>query len=209
MLFENALFRIREAISWRRLDSGVVGHILTQVDAKAIRPQYTDLWWLYRAVREHAPHVIWEFGAGWSTAFLAQAVADNGFGRVISMDADERWAEHARRLVPPWLQAEIRFAPAAKVEVRGEPAWRHSNRPDDALPQFIYIDGPAGSGECPGFADLVDIEDQLEPGCLVVIDGRPKTSAMLRRTLRRDWRYWEERGPLGVKPIQRKLQLVR
>lgn len=207
-LLRSALFYFAEALAWRRLDKRVLAHVSEHVDPLAIRPQYGDLWRLYSAVRKRRPRVVWEFGAGWSTSFLAQALADNGFGQLYSMDADEGWARHAQTMLPPWLTADVRYAPVTLVDVRGECGWRHANRPDEALPDLIYLDGPSGMKECTGCADIPDIEERLQPGCRIIIDGRTETTAMLRRTLRRNWKSWEELGPLGTKPIQRMFELV-
>lgn len=207
-LLRSALFYLAEALAWRRLDKRVLAHLQQRVSPTAISPCYWDLWRLYRAVRRRRPRVVWEFGAGWSTWFLAQGLADNGSGRLYSMDADQSWANHAQSLRPPWLKAEIRFAPVTLVDVRGERGWRHSNRPEDTMPDLIYLDGPSGMEECKGCADIPDIENRLEPGCLVIIDGRSGTTAMLRRTLRRRWNSWEEHSPLVSKSVVRMFELV-
>ena len=78
----------------------------------------------------------------------------------------------------------------------GTCAFKYAWRPEP-LPQFIYLDGPAGAKECPGNVDLLEIEERLAPGCLIVVDGRDTTAAFLRAKFRRRWRSWDDPGPLG------------
>jgi hypothetical protein len=181
-----------------QVSARVLDHAGERAAANAIPPQYVDLLRLTRFVRDRKPSVVWEFGSGWSTQYLAQALADNGAGKLYSLDADELWSSNAQAMLPPWLQAfaELRYVPCTQTQVAGVCSWKYVWRPE-AMPQLIYVDGPAGVKECPGNADLVEIEERLAPGCLIVIDGRRKTAEFLRTQFRRNWRFREDRGPLG------------
>jgi hypothetical protein len=181
-----------------QVNGRVLAHAGTRAGPKAYPPQFIDLVRLVRFVRERRPSVLWELGSGWSTQFLAQALADNGSGHMYSMDAAAEWAANARSMLPPWLEpwVEIHHSAVSKREVGGTCAVKYAWRPE-AMPQFIYVDGPAGAKECPGHADLLDIEPQLAPGCFIVIDGRATTAEFLRTHFRREWRYWHDPGPLG------------
>ncbi len=192
------LHAVFQAYYRRGVDARVLSYAGARTEAKAYPPQFIDLVRLTRFVSERKPAVLWEFGSGWSTQFLAQAVADNGAGRLYSMEAAETWTAHTRAMLPPWLEpwVEIHYAPADRVDRGGACAWKYRYRPD-AIPQFVYVDGPAGAKECPGNADLLEIEDRLAPGCLIVIDGRGSTVDFLRTKFRRPWRYWKDMGPFG------------
>ncbi len=200
---------VRSGIAWtmqapmqayygRKVDARVLEHARAHADVRAYTPEYYDLFRLVRFVRERKPQVLWEFGSGWSTCFLGQAVADNQTGILYSMEADADWCRNTRSMLSPDVQAwvELRHVVPERVTVGGECASKYPWRPP-AVPQFIYVDGPAGAGKCPGNADILEIEEQLEPGCLIVLDSRQKTTEFLRRTLRRKWRSWEEMGPMG------------
>ncbi len=60
--------------------------------ADAKPPVWSDLWAIYRQVRERRPKVLLEFGSGCSTIIYAQALADNAAegapGFLHSLDAD-------------------------------------------------------------------------------------------------------------------------
>lgn len=181
-----------------QVNGRVLEHAGRYAGVKAYPPQFIDLVRLTRFVHARKPTVVWELGAGWSTQFLAQALADNDHGRLYSMDAAAEWASHAQAMLPPWLGSwvEIHHSPVSKQDVGGTCAVKYAWRPEP-MPQFIYLDGPAGAKECPGHADLIEIEEQLAPGCFIVIDGRGTTAEFLRRNFRREWRYWQDPGPLG------------
>lgn len=200
---------VRSGIAWavqapmqayygRKVDRRVLEHARTRADVRAYTPEYYDLFRLVRFVRERKPRVVWEFGSGWSTCFLAQAVADNQSGILYSMEADADWCRNTQSMLSPDVQpwVELRHVVPERVALPAGCASKYTWRPP-ALPQLIYVDGPAGAGQCPGNADILEIEEQLEPGCLIVLDSRQKTAEFLHRALRRPWRSWEEMGPLG------------
>ena len=64
---------------------------------------------------------------------------------------------------------------------------------------FIYIDGP-GIHELPNFnylysinpvhIDLLEIEFNLNPGTIVMIDGLPATERFFKKKLLRNWKYY-------------------
>lgn len=64
---------------------------------------------------------------------------------------------------------------------------------------FIYIDGP-GIQDLPGFKytksinpvhiDLLEIEFNLNPGTIVVVDGLPATISFFKKKLLRNWKYY-------------------
>jgi hypothetical protein len=176
----------------------VLAYAAQRAAVKAYPPQFVDQYRLTRFIRERRPRVVWEYGSGWSTQFLAQAIVDQGGGTLYSMEADEFWAKNTQAMMPPWLQScvDVRYVPCERVQVAGLCAWKYTWRPE-ALPQFIYLDGPAHAQECPGNADLVEIEQHLERGCLIVIDGRKATADFLRNNFRRRWKYSQDPGPFG------------
>jgi hypothetical protein len=181
-----------------KVSSKVLEYAAQRAAVKAYAPQFVDQYRLTRFIRERRPRIVWEYGSGWSTQFLAQAIVDNGDGMLYSMEADEFWAKNSQAMMPPWLQSrvELRFVPCDKVEVAGVCSWKYAWRPE-TMPQFIYLDGPANVRDCPGSADLVEIEHQLEQGCLIVVDGRQRTVNFLRNNFRRRWKYSQDPGPFG------------
>jgi len=112
--------QVSRIIPW--LLRGWAGHQLRQHGAldvlltfHAARPSganfadLTDLWFLYRMIRQRKPRTLLEFGSGCSTVILAQALwnnqchsADRG-GYLYSIDADPYWADATAKAMPAHL----------------------------------------------------------------------------------------------------------
>ncbi len=114
-----------------------------------------DLWFLYAQVRKRKPISILEFGSGFSTSVLAEAVSRNGKGVVISIEALEQWAKvtnaalRANNLVQV---AQVLHIPAIPTESHGRQAWHHESLPT-IEPDFVYLDGPPLDAERPFSVD--------------------------------------------------------
>src|SRR4051812_28329173 len=99
-----------------KVSSKVLEYSAQRAALTAYPPQFADQYRLTVFIRERRPRVVWEYGSGWSTQFLAQALADNGDGMLYSMEADEFWAKNSQAMLPPWLQprVKLRFVPCEK-----------------------------------------------------------------------------------------------
>lgn len=177
--------------------------LLENRPTSAYAPYYEDLWLLYRLIRERQPRCVLEFGAGCSTVVMAQALHDNGAGRLYSVDAVEYWAQVTWDLMPKHLQAITTSSATDMVaaDFNGQRAMRHANVPD-VSPDFIFLDGPdfqdfgrlsAISAAC----DPVDLESRFAPGFCMVVDGRVENVAFLRKHLKRRYElshHWPQEG---------------
>lgn len=163
------------------IESAGYTHLRRQIDPAADAQDPADLWHVYSTVRRNRPERCLEFGSGQTTLFTAQALADNGEGQLYTLDADARWLEHTKAMMPVELHPYVTFihAPVAVVEDYGIPTWRYSNIPD-GLFDFIVVDGPAGTDECAMSCDLVDIADRLAPHAEGMIDHRWRTAMLAR-----------------------------
>lgn len=142
--------------------------VFDNLDVEAIRPEWEDLWILYQLVRKQKPKLILEYGSGCSTTILARAQADGGSGRLISIEASQRWAAHTEANLPEKLKAntEIRLVePQTRVVgstsfarlKRQNGHWYGYDKPQarigvmtiahpqlyDLNPDFVYLDGPS------------------------------------------------------------------
>jgi SAM-dependent methyltransferase len=153
---------------------------------------YADLWFLYRLVRRRRPSTILELGSGFSTAAFAAALAANDRGHLYSVDPHAEWLAHAACLVPPAVRDRVTFihGPVTDEARRGYQGCVHANLPTGGL-DFLYVDSPPLESYAgrPLWAqvsfDALDLEPHFNPGCVMVVDGRTKTVAMLRALLRR------------------------
>ena len=196
--------RGRQALSrWRLTKAGALRHfdeIAGRRPDGAFGPEYGALEILYRAVRTIKPSVVMEFGSGWSTYILAQAIADNRRvqsqpdGKLYSIDADEKWATVTREGLPQDFVefCEVTYSPLLEVEFDGVKGFRHGLVPKIA-PEFVFLDGPAFTSERRVAVDVLDIEAAADAPFHILIDKRHPNAEFLRTRLRFRYRYRRER----------------
>ena len=188
-------------------------------DGPALPPQMPDLQRLYDLIIEHRSTTVLEFGCGYSTYIIAQALKENrewfdgleekpevrnshlfeGF----AVDTNESWIEECRLNIDG---ITFHHSPCMVAS----PYWNvglchvYASLPD-VVPDFIYLDGPdpdqvntgasglTFTGKTPIAADILFMEPILLPGTVVLIDGRTNNARFLRRNLKRLWSFMEDR----------------
>ena len=125
----------------------------------AIPPDVDDLVRLHKTIRKRKCFTVLEFGVGYSTVVIADALKKNEedwnklsektklknrfIFRLFSVDASRKWIEHTEILLPNNLIERVIFH-YSEVEVGtfcGQLCHYYKNLPD-IVPDFIYIDGP-------------------------------------------------------------------
>ncbi|MBN3040147.1 MAG: class I SAM-dependent methyltransferase [Candidatus Omnitrophica bacterium] len=131
-----------------------------------------------------------EFGSGCSTLILAQALKDNKKGFLYSLEVSQHWREVTLESLPDELKAycTVIHAPAVEIEYEGVLAFRHSNVPDVA-PEFLYLDSPTLTQARRVAVDPLDLEERLEPGFFMVVDGRPANVIFLNKHLQKKYKF--------------------
>ena len=162
-----------------------------------------------------------EIGSGFSTVFIADAkyILKKYFGKVknircekqfhiYSIGEDKHFLNVTKKRVPKILSSHISLI-KNKVEAinyQGRFALRHQSLPNIS-PDLIYIDGPSqystkksfmgfnynNISRVPMSADMLFFEFFLEPGTLIVIDGRGANAEFLRNFLKRKWKYFYDK----------------
>lgn len=165
----------------------------------AFRPDYSDLLFLYDLVRKQKPSLVYEFGSGCSTVIIAQALRDNASatgskGKIVSLEADERWADVTDKSFPAYLRehCEILFTPLRVQRFGEDSLYIHEACPKD-VPDMVYVDGPALFDPVVGAGDVLLFEEKLRPGFTMIVDGRPKNVAAILRHTRRNFRVTNRR----------------
>ena len=194
-------------------------------EEKPFEPEYNDLCRLHWMALSRKVISALEFGSGYSTAILADAMrtlskhfgewakrsirSDNPF-HVYAVEEEQHFLEITRSRLGAKLQA---FATVSRSSVD---VLIHDNRIASVYsklpnisPDFIYLDGPsqfATAQEINGFsfnskarmpmsADILRVEFFLEPGTLILVDGRTANARFLKSYLRRNWVYLHD--PIG------------
>lgn len=122
-------------------------------------PQVADLVRLHRLVRERMAQTVLEFGVGFSTVILADALAKNEADylalpdppklrngqafKLFSLDASEHWIERTRARLPAELAGRVRFSHSRVVAgtFNGRLCHYYEKLPN-VVADFIYLDGP-------------------------------------------------------------------
>jgi hypothetical protein len=194
-------------------------------EEKPFEPEYDDLCRLHWIALSRKVINALEFGSGYSTAILADAMrtlkkyfgvwaknsirCENPF-HVYAIEEEQRFLEITQSRIGSKLQT---FATVSRSSVD---ILTHDNRIASVYsklpnisPDFIYLDGPsqfATTQEINGFsfnskarmpmsADILRVEFFLEPGTLILVDGRTANARFLKSYLRRNWAYLHD--PIG------------
>lgn len=122
-------------------------------------PQLADLVRLHKIIRQRKSFTILEFGTGYSTVIMADALQKNQeewdklprkpeirnhfMFQLFSVDASQSWIEHVKSIFPSHLINRVHFQ-RSEVEIgtfNGQLCHYYKNLPD-IVPDFIYLDGP-------------------------------------------------------------------
>lgn len=182
-----------------------------------LKPDYCDLARLHWLATQRRAINILELGGGFSSLIFADALQKNlnsleielqSVSRaskpfvLFSVDESEACVKHTRALIPENIREHSNIS-SSKVLVKehlGRICTVYEKLPN-MLPDLIYIDGPsqfACDGNIRGVTftlpermplsgDIFLIEYLLEPGCLIVCDGRTNNYQFLKKFLSRNW----------------------
>ena len=122
-------------------------------------PQLADLVRLHKIIRQRRSFTILEFGLGYSTIIMADALRKNQedwnklpqkpeirnrfMFQLFSVDASQSWIGSTKLMFPNHLIGRIHFQ-HSEIEVgtfNGQLCHYYKNLPD-IIPDFIYLDGP-------------------------------------------------------------------
>jgi hypothetical protein len=124
-----------------------------------IKPKYRDLARLHKIVMQRKVFSAVEFGVGFSTIVIADALQKNRHAwellrdkpsiryadpfKLYSVDAGKAWIEATKRMLPAYLKEQVHFhiSEVKAGEYCGKYCHYYDNLPD-VVPDFLYIDGP-------------------------------------------------------------------
>lgn len=124
-----------------------------------LRPDYRDLARLHDAAVRRKAFTILEFGVGWSTVVLADAlminqqrwnqlpkrpdVRNRDKFKIFSVDTSRQWIDVVKGLIPPQLKpyTNVSHSEAEAGLFNGRMCHFFKTIPD-VVPDFIYLDGP-------------------------------------------------------------------
>ena len=187
-----------------------------------LKPNLNDLARLHWLASRKSVVNILEFGSGFSTTTFAHALSLNtaqgnanlaAFSRasepmkIFSVDESSSYQSIVRKSTPTSILKNIKWS-VSTVDIglhEGRICTFYKKVPD-VMPDIIYLDGPsqnatrktiAGIGltkpeRMPIAADILRIEYLMEPGALIIVDGRTTNARFLADFLKRNWRIYRD-----------------
>lgn len=170
-----------------------------------MKPHPFDLAYLHQTVRRMKPYTVLEFGSGFSTLFMADALERNGQGKIVSVESNQRWLDNTAAKIPAALlpRVDLRLGIPETQIIKGQLAAVYRELPN-VHPDLIYLDGPdpldvQGTQHGLGFtidgganrtiisADCLYYESSMSPGSRIIVDGRYNNVCFLQANLVRSW----------------------
>ena len=182
-------------------------------------PELDDLARLHYIATTRKVITILEFGVGFSTIILADALYKNKqkYNEYVSknlrcsnpfeihcVDANEHFLKISKERIPRHLKEFVHFHYSEVVmgKFNDRTCTYYKNLPN-IRPDLIYLDAPdlfAPTGSINGIttnhadrmpmsADILTIEHFMEPGTFILIDGRTANARFLKSNFQRNWTY--------------------
>lgn len=176
-----------------------------------ISAKYNDLIRIHKLILKMKPKDILEFGVGWSTIVMLDAIKKlGGTSKLYSIDASKEWIKKTEKLIPEELKQFIIFHQSNVhiTTINGQLCSVYDSLPD-IVPDFIYLDGPDPKdvkGDINGLSfkcdkrtvisgDVILMESTLLPNSFILVDGRTNNARFLKRMLLRNWNVnWDAEG---------------
>lgn len=193
-------------------------------ESTAIPPQYADLARLHFLIRSRKVFKIMEFGLGYSTIVMADALRKNHEDweslpekpsisgpadfQLHCVDTSEYWIGNTKKKIPDELKKYVTFHFSnVQIGTFQDRVCHYYDTLPDISPDFIYLDGPdpsAVQGSLSGITfsenrivvagDLLRIEPILFPGTLILVDGRSANVRFLSSHFYRNWEITSDKN---------------
>lgn len=146
-----------DALAYLRQEG--IFEILSTQGSDRIPPNYSDLARLHKAVRTRKVFTVLEFGLGFSTIVMADALLKNRKDwdalrgkpkmrnstpfQLHSVDTSKAWIERTQAMIPEYLKSAVMLHySTARADTFQSRACHFYEAVPDIVPDFIYLDGP-------------------------------------------------------------------
>tara|TARA_B100001057_G_C22859035_1_gene953750 strand:+ start:744 stop:1526 length:783 start_codon:yes stop_codon:yes gene_type:complete len=183
----------------------------------AYEPELDDLYLLHSYIIKYKRMTVLEFGTGWSTLVMANAVKHNmkkysnqvkdlrlnNAGQIHTIDNEKKWNKVTKIKTAQYSKYVKLHYSDAKMDLFNNRICTSFKILPKINPDFIYLDGPDQfnikgrqnginlnhNDLMPMSCDILKIENFLKPGTIIVVDGRAANSRFLKVNLQRNWKY--------------------
>ena len=172
------------------------------------KPDYKDLYLLYQYITLNKRISVLELGSGYSSIVMSKALMENkrkyssklkdvNHIPKFQLSCNENVKKYYSRLekvskINNLKNLKINFSPVKYGKINNRICTRFTklkfNNPD-----FIYIDGPSPNTvkgytlNMPMSGDIINYEHFLNPGAIIVVDGRTANARFLKSNFQRNW----------------------
>jgi hypothetical protein len=191
---------------------------INQMKAKhPYEPELEDLYLLHNYIIKYKRMTVLEFGTGWSTLVMANAIRYNhkkyffkaknlrlnNASEIHCIDNEKKWINETKKKTKKYNHFISFHYSESFMDVFNNKICTSFNRIPKINPDFIYLDGPDQfnikghknginidhNDFMPMSSDILKIEHFLKPGTIIVVDGRAANSRFLKTNFQRKWLY--------------------
>ena len=146
---------------------------LVTVDSRTTGANFYDYWLLYSHIRKAKPREVLELGPGVTTLVIAQALHENGGGRVTAMEDIPRWHEATDEIIPDRLRPyiDLRLSPCRETHWGPFRGKAYGEIPERDY-EFAWIDGPSYDKSREFDADILEVVARSDRPITAYVDGR-------------------------------------
>lgn len=171
--------------------SGFIEEFTVRRPPEGFKPDWYDLWHIYRDIISYYPRVVLEYGSGQSTVAMAAALkrnADDGYpaGHLTALESEAKWAEINSDAMPAELRPFVTIIHSPR-RILDNLEIRFSHAPV-AAPEYVYLDGPDHPWPRMASLDLLDLEPNFPRSFKLVVDGRTFNKNELLKRFKRRYR---------------------
>lgn len=194
---------------------------LLEEEKKPYFEDYNDLCRLHWIVLKFKMLNVLEFGSGFSTVFIAHAlnILKNDFKNKVdhlrvkkkfflySIDESKKFIQITKKRLPKNLKKIVQLIHAKNKIINYEGKYATvCNKIPETSPDMIYLDGPSTFATKESFngfkindvcrfpmsCDILLIEYFLEPGTIIIVDGRTANARFLKDHFKRKWKHFHD-----------------
>ena len=184
-------------------------------------PDIIDLARLHKTVRDFKIFTVLEFGIGYSTIVLYDALKKNKYDfslfkfkifkenkfELHSIDSSKKWINNFKKDFDKSLYNTSRiYYSSVYLSKYNDQICSFYKKIPSILPDFIYLDGPdpttinntinnidyKNKDFVVMSGDILTFENFLLPGCIILVDGRNTNLRFLKNNLKRKWLIIED-----------------
>jgi hypothetical protein len=171
------------------LNNKALGELIAK-NSPSTGANYYDYWLLYSHIRKHKPKEVLELGPGITTLIIAQALFENGSGRVTAMEDLQKYYDALHVIIPEHLRPFIDLNLSASHQVHWGP---FRGKAYKSIPnrnyEFVWVDGPNYDRETEFDADILQLISTSDKPITAFVDSRIGSCFIYKMVFGKKFKY--------------------